>query len=157
MQCIQNHKNNVSERQPISIFNSINPRESRPVLKCEYVRKIAADACMVGSLPTPQSSRVPPGLIRSTEFYNCTYTTNSGFGGMRTYPYSDYRLCKCISHTFLIELFDCGILLGNGCLICSKCMGKASCQAIFYKILIQSKCRPSKNRVSGYFMCQNMG
>ncbi|KAH9281121.1 hypothetical protein ECG_06459 [Echinococcus granulosus] len=95
MQCIQNHKNNVSERQPISVYNSVASRESRPVLKCEYVRKIAADACMVGSLPTPQSSRVPPGLIRSTEFYNCTYTTNSGFGGMRIYPYSDYRLCEC--------------------------------------------------------------
>ncbi|KAM7542303.1 hypothetical protein Aperf_G00000011411 [Anoplocephala perfoliata] len=95
MQCIYNRKLAVSERRPTQVQATSSVREPRPVLKTDYVRKIAADACMVGSLPTPQSSRVPPGIIRPTESHNCTYTTNSGFGGMRIYPYSDYRACDC--------------------------------------------------------------
>lgn len=89
MQCVQNRKLVISERRPTNVHSSMSAHE--PVLKTDYVRKITADAFMVGSLPTPQSLRVPPGIIRSTESHNCTYTTNSGFGGMRIYPYSDYR------------------------------------------------------------------
>lgn len=85
MLCVQNRKPVVSENRP-----PLNNHEKRPALKSEYVRKITADAFMVGSLPTPQSSRVPPGIIRPMDSHNCTYTTNSGFCGVRTYPYSDY-------------------------------------------------------------------
>ncbi|VDD79451.1 unnamed protein product [Mesocestoides corti] len=93
MHCSQKCKHSASDRQPNPVFTSATNREARSALKCEYVRKIAADACMVGSLPTPQSTRVPPGLIRANEFYPCTYTTSSGYSGMKIYPYSDYRLC----------------------------------------------------------------
>ncbi|KAM3183911.1 hypothetical protein ACTXT7_009422 [Hymenolepis weldensis] len=76
MQCVQNRKLVISERRPTNVHSSMSVHE--PVLKTDYVRKITADAFMVGSLPTPQSLRVPPGIIRSTESHNCTYTTNSG-------------------------------------------------------------------------------
>lgn len=76
-------------------FNTVTTHESRPSLKSEYIRKIATDACLIGSMPTPHSSKIPPGLIKTRDCVPCTYTTNSGYNTVKSYPYSEYKLCEC--------------------------------------------------------------
>ncbi|BHF69855.1 hypothetical protein SprV_0301290200 [Sparganum proliferum] len=82
-------------RPPNPTFNTVTTHESRPSLKSEYIRKIATDACLIGSMPTPHSSKIPPGLIKTRDCVPCTYTTNSGYNTLKSYPYSEYKLCEC--------------------------------------------------------------
>ena len=107
----QNSQSNFFKRQFVQASNADSTRESCPVLEHDYARKIALDSVMVGSLPMPRSSANIPGIIKTTESYDCTHTTQSNFCKTRTFPYSDYVPCRYCS------IFIFSMLLSNWLLL----------------------------------------
>lgn len=86
----------ISSRPGCPVFATVTTHEVKQALKRDYIRKIAIDACLVGTMKTPNWSRISSSMSRYSCISPCTYTTTSGNGGTKTYPYASYAICDCM-------------------------------------------------------------